>query len=142
MGKTLTKVINSVTAFSLATIFSLAASPSSMAADTCVQGFEQVGDTCQVTIIYSNGGTSFKVPANLGKLQIELFGAAGGFGGLDCGAGCTSAPSGNVGHLLIRSGDLSNATLEIYPGDKGKDCLLYTSPSPRDRQKSRMPSSA
>ena len=26
--------------------------------------------------------------------------------------------------------------------DKYKDCLLYTSPSPRDRQKSRMPSSA
>ena len=26
--------------------------------------------------------------------------------------------------------------------DKSKDCLLYTSPSPRDRQKSRMPSSA
>ena len=25
---------------------------------------------------------------------------------------------------------------------EGKDCLLYTSPSPRDRQKSRMPSSA
>ena len=25
---------------------------------------------------------------------------------------------------------------------KYKDCLLYTSPSPRDRQKSRMPSSA
>ena len=26
--------------------------------------------------------------------------------------------------------------------DMSKDCLLYTSPSPRDRQKSRMPSSA
>ena len=26
--------------------------------------------------------------------------------------------------------------------DKGVSCLLYTSPSPRDRQKSRMPSSA
>ena len=26
--------------------------------------------------------------------------------------------------------------------DKNEDCLLYTSPSPRDRQKSRMPSSA
>ena len=26
--------------------------------------------------------------------------------------------------------------------DLGQDCLLYTSPSPRDRQKSRMPSSA
>ena len=29
---------------------------------------------------------------------------------------------------------------KIYIGNK--DCLLYTSPSPRDRQKSRMPSSA
>ena len=28
------------------------------------------------------------------------------------------------------------------PGMKQKPCLLYTSPSPRDRQKSRMPSSA
>ena len=26
--------------------------------------------------------------------------------------------------------------------DNSNDCLLYTSPSPRDRQKSRMPSSA
>ena len=26
--------------------------------------------------------------------------------------------------------------------EQGEDCLLYTSPSPRDRQKSRMPSSA
>jgi rhodanese-related sulfurtransferase len=26
--------------------------------------------------------------------------------------------------------------------DKDENCLLYTSPSPRDRQKSRMPSSA
>ena len=34
--------------------------------------------------------------------------------------------------------------LVLLPQDKGhfKTCLLYTSPSPRDRQKSRMPSSA
>ena len=33
---------------------------------------------------------------------------------------------------------------DIYSGNYGKykSCLLYTSPSPRDRQKSRMPSSA
>ena len=31
---------------------------------------------------------------------------------------------------------------EIEPEMNSKDCLLYTSPSPRDRQKSRMPSSA
>ena len=30
----------------------------------------------------------------------------------------------------------------IEDADDGKLCLLYTSPSPRDRQKSRMPSSA
>ena len=30
----------------------------------------------------------------------------------------------------------------FVPGVKVGDCLLYTSPSPRDRQKSRMPSSA
>ena len=31
---------------------------------------------------------------------------------------------------------------EVFNMIKNKDCLLYTSPSPRDRQKSRMPSSA
>ena len=31
---------------------------------------------------------------------------------------------------------------EATPGHWSYDCLLYTSPSPRDRQKSRMPSSA
>ena len=30
----------------------------------------------------------------------------------------------------------------MYIGDVGKSCLLYTSPSPRDRIASRMPSSA
>ena len=41
----------------------------------------------------------------------------------------------------------SISTLEVawkhYPwGTVGKDCLLYTSPSPRDMRRSRMPSSA
>ena len=31
---------------------------------------------------------------------------------------------------------------EIMDAEEGYICLLYTSPSPRDRQKSRMPSSA
>ena len=39
-----------------------------------------------------------------------------------------------------------NVTVEGYEvkdlGTRTIDCLLYTSPSPRDRQKSRMPSSA
>ena len=36
--------------------------------------------------------------------------------------------------------ELFNNLIEL--GQHQKDCLLYTSPSPRDRQKSRMPSSA
>ena len=32
--------------------------------------------------------------------------------------------------------------VEAFAASQAKDCLLYTSPSPRDRQKSRMPSSA
>ena len=33
-------------------------------------------------------------------------------------------------------------TLKAYVSETGKICLLYTSPSPRDRTRSRMPSSA
>ena len=56
--------------------------------------------------------------------------------------GCT----GFVGKELVPT--LLNENHEIYivsrkPISKLKvDCLLYTSPSPRDREKSRMPSSA
>ena len=38
----------------------------------------------------------------------------------------------------VLSGAAENAEDDVNVGD----CLLYTSPSPRDRQKSRMPSSA
>ena len=39
-------------------------------------------------------------------------------------------------------GDKIKAVLEYVPSAVFPACLLYTSPSPRDRQKSRMPSSA
>ena len=48
---------------------------------------------------------------------------------------------------LVFAGILASRILKEDEGDEqvkfiGKACLLYTSPSPRDRQKSRMPSSA
>ena len=46
-------------------------------------------------------------------------------------------------HLLMNCTDLEKLGAEMEsPFAKEWDCLLYTSPSPRDRQKSRMPSSA
>ena len=39
--------------------------------------------------------------------------------------------------------DASNLSEAVFEAEgMSYDCLLYTSPSPRDRQKSRMPSSA
>ena len=38
--------------------------------------------------------------------------------------------------------DEEGATVDFDPSAMPLPCLLYTSPSPRDRQKSRMPSSA
>ena len=36
----------------------------------------------------------------------------------------------------------SDSSVDLSSWKQSRDCLLYTSPSPRDRQKSRMPSSA
>ena len=51
----------------------------------------------------------------------------------------TGATSG-IGLELVKS--FSSKGANIIMLGKDEDCLLYTSPSPRDRQKSRMPSSA
>ena len=45
----------------------------------------------------------------------------------------------DAGHL---ENDSDNGEDRISKKARIEDCLLYTSPSPRDRQKSRMPSSA
>ena len=42
----------------------------------------------------------------------------------------------NLGHVRLSIMDTSYESIQPYT------CLLYTSPSPRDRQKSRMPASA
>ena len=46
-----------------------------------------------------------------------------------------------VGDELIRICGIAKGSGMIFP-NMATTCLLYTSPSPRDRQKSRMPSSA
>ena len=53
------------------------------------------------------------------------------------------------GYLDVQTGNIIKADLLIRDGKiadigkiNSKDCLLYTSPSPRDKSSSRMPSSA
>ena len=58
--------------------------------------------------------------------KIKFYGGKGG-----TGAAATSGIGDGVVGIVTLSG-----------GGSGYTCLLYTSPSPRDRQKSRMPSSA
>ena len=48
---------------------------------------------------------------------------------------------GDGGFFKIRRGQ-NDCQIENFVLNGGPVCLLYTSPSPRDRQKSRMPSSA
>ena len=43
---------------------------------------------------------------------------------------------------IIVSKRFNNKTDLVYEDEMDDDCLLYTSPSPRDRTRSRMPSSA
>ena len=47
-----------------------------------------------------------------------------------------------VAFFAVNSFVMHTIAVRLLPGVNTKGCLLYTSPSPRDRQKSRMPSSA
>ena len=44
--------------------------------------------------------------------------------------------------MALQGSQLTNKYAEGYPSKRYYGCLLYTSPSPRDRSLSRMPSSA
>ena len=52
----------------------------------------------------------------------------------------TRGELGTNGSVELRDNEAAEASSIL--GSKFRFCLLYTSPSPRDRQKSRMPSSA
>lgn len=120
MNKAVSKFVNSAMALSLAIGFSLAATPSAQAADDCLPGFTLVGETCEKTYNYSDGASSLSVPTGLGLFQFEVFGAAGGSGGLD-GPSCARSFGGKAGYLFIESENASGKTINFYPGEKGSD---------------------
>ena len=56
-----------------------------------------------------------------------------------------SAPAlnfGGVGDRVKRDGGMNDVLSKIADANPSSPCLLYTSPSPRDKRQSRMPSSA
>ena len=50
--------------------------------------------------------------------------------------------AGKVSNLITNFAQQAFAGAHIETPKAARDCLLYTSPSPRDRTRSRMPSSA
>ena len=73
----------------------------------------------------------------VGSIMAEMYGRLTGKPGVVMGQGIFLACNALFGALEAVKG----ASPMLLLGDF-TDCLLYTSPSPRDRQKSRMPSSA
>ena len=83
--------------------------------------------------------------ANAGELTVT--GAASiSVGGYSAGAMANTPKTFSMGNQFTVSGggELDNGLTVAYSMqvDQGVPCLLYTSPSPRDRLLSRMPSSA
>ena len=79
------------------------------------------------------------------KVTVTIKTGAGGRGSLAMMLDKVFGGDGGRGGDIYLQGDENIFDLSFYDyGHKYKtdNCLLYTSPSPRDRQKSRMPSSA
>ena len=73
---------------------------------------------------------------------LQLTGTKFGCGGGHCGC-CTVHINGEaMRSCRVRLGDVEGAVITTIEGLSPTSCLLYTSPSPRDRTRSRMPSSA
>ena len=60
----------------------------------------------------------------------------------DMASGYYKDDMGMKGGPMMKKGGRVKKKKQGYKDRKDESCLLYTSPSPRDRQKSRMPSSA
>ena len=86
-----------------------------------------------VTLLLSDGATS-----NGKNIYLKLTGTMAGNNSLIIPASTTG---GTATRLYVIQDATDRTTANKYTLSI-KTCLLYTSPSPRDRQKSRMPSSA
>jgi len=113
--KFLAKSVNVFLAISLFSAFSATSINLALAdpvTPTCIDGYVLDGDRCVLTVTGTSAST-VTIPTGLGNMTVDIFGAAGGSGGLDCGTGCTAAQSGQGGHLTLSFSDLSGKTLNL-----------------------------
>ena len=94
-----------------------------------MNNFKNLGLSDDLILLLSELG--YKEPTKIQSLSIPL-----ALMGRDI-LGCAQTGTGKTASFVL-------PIIEILNNQKSKAriCLLYTSPSPRDRQKSRMPSSA
>ena len=71
----------------------------------------------QTTDVYTTA-TTWTVPSGVNSISIKVYGAAGGTGGMDCGAGCTNAAAGPVGYVIANYSVANGDVVGIYPGAK------------------------
>ena len=108
-----------------------------------------------VADILGIGTNSSPIPGNGGRVRADNFTNKAGNGpptfpfGITLGGASGINDEENDGGFITYQNDMNisedktlTGSTSTTIGTKRRSCLLYTSPSPRDRQKSRMPSSA
>ena len=99
------------------------------------------GGNTDVTLV---GGSNVTINRSDNELEI-----ASSFTNTDTTYGVSAGDDGNNKSVILTAGGSGSgiSSISFVPGDnvtlsRSGNCLLYTSPSPRDRTRSRMPSSA
>ena len=92
------------------------------------------------TTFTANG--TYTVPAGITTVRFIAVGGGGGGGGKTTGSSTGKSGGGGGASASSDLVTIPGETFTITRGSRGSACLLYTSPSPRDKRQSRMPSSA
>ena len=78
----------------------------------------QSGNSQSFSYTYSSAG-SFTLYGATTSVAITAYGGGGGYGGIDCGAGCTRYYGGNGGYTSETYSIASGTTIAAYPGYAG-----------------------
>ena len=118
------KLATAIAVFTIAMGPALLGGSLKVAAASLPDGCEATGATtitCTYDYNSSPDGLSWDVPEGVGEVTIQQWGGAGGYGGLDCGAGCTRHGGSSVGYLKYTVKVTAGDSLGVYPGQSGEN---------------------